>query len=99
MIPRAYIAAAILALIAASGAWGYRTGYHASQNAYAIALAKAQAAQMRAAEASSRAEALRLAAEAETASMARELEDQANADVDAGRIGLGVAGVRRLGKR
>ena len=74
-------------------------GSAASENRHAVALAKAQAAQFQAAEAVSRAETLRLAAEAQTASLALELEDAERAASDADTTAFGADVMRRLNKR
>jgi hypothetical protein len=94
---RAYAAAALLALWAASGVWAYHLGQSVCDARHTAALARAQAAQIAAADAASRKEADRLAAEQTAAELARELEDLANAD-QSNACGLSVGRVQRLNR-
>jgi predicted negative regulator of RcsB-dependent stress response len=87
---------ALLALIAAFG-WGWRSGADYAQAKHAAALLRAQNEAFRAAELASRREAERLAAEAQAADLARELEDLANADPASG-TGLPLGRVLRLNR-
>jgi signal transduction histidine kinase len=98
LVARFWPALVALALIA--GAWGHgrHTGVAACEAAHARAMDAARDAAMRAAELASRKEAERLAAEAERDAMARDLEDQANADPATGDC-LSVDRVRRLNLR
>jgi len=92
----------ILALVAA--AWwidrrGYAMGFSAAETAHRAATLKAQAEVAKAAEAASRREAARLAAQAQADTLARELENAAMHDPGAGLCGIGLDGVRRLARR
>lgn len=78
------LALAALAIIAMIGAYakGRADGRALEAGIHAAALAEAQSRTMRAAEQASRAEADRLAMEAQRDTLARDLEDQAYADKD-----------------
>lgn len=91
-------AAVVLTLTGAAYLWGRHDGRALCEGAHAAALAKAQAATIRAAEQASRIEAERLALEAERDAIARELEDAAHADDDA-TGGLPRSRVDRLRQR
>lgn len=82
MTPRAILAAMALAAIIGAYAKGRADGRALEAGIHAAALAEAQARTMRAAEQASRAEADRLAMEAQRDMLARDLEDQAYADKD-----------------
>lgn len=87
-----------LALAAAWSVWIYGTGYSAGKAGMVEALRKEQAAVIRAAEAASRKEAERLAAEKDRADLAQQLEDAANAEAASG-VCLPVSRVLRLQQR
>lgn len=89
---------AVLLLSGAAYLWGRNDGRALCEGAHAVALARAQAATIRAAEQASRTEAARLALQAERDDLARELEDAAHADDDA-TGGLPRSRVDRLRQR
>ena len=98
MIRAALIGFALgLAVAATSSWWAYGQGQAVCQTAQARAVAAAQAKQFAAAELASRNEAARLAAVQLANDLARDLEDQANADPTAG-CGLSAGRVRRLNR-
>lgn len=100
---RLYAALAILVvaglLIWRMDALAYSRGFAAAEAIHASDIAKERDRVAAAAEQASRKEAERLAVEAERDALARELEDAALQDPDAGRMCLGVDSVRRLQKR
>lgn len=93
---RLYLALAVLTMIAASGVVGYTRGVSAANTKHALAVAEAQRDAIRAAELASRKEEERLRLEAERASLAQQLEDQANAEPPSGTCDLPVSRVRRI---
>ena len=95
MLGRLEVTAA--AILLALGA-GFLFGYHQGALVSDAALAKAQKAQMAAADLASTKEAQRLAAEAVRADLSRQLEDAANAQVPSASC-LPVSRVVRLNKR
>lgn len=98
MIPRAWMISAAAVSIVAAGIVGYRQGVAVTEARMFRAQHEAQQAAYRAAELASRKEAERLAAEAERADLARQLEDQAYAEVATGTC-LPVSRVLRLNQR
>lgn len=98
---RAYLIAALAVLLLAgfAGRAAYRAGYHACQVEQAAALEDARAKAARAAELASRKEADRLAAAAQAALLAQEMEDMANADPVGAPECLSADRVRRLNRR
>lgn len=100
LIPKPYLLLALLLLLVGSNVvtgWRfYRTGFAMAEARHAEAMAKAQAATMRAADEASRNEAARLQAEADADAKAKELEDLAYADPVRSDCGIGVDRVRRL---
>lgn len=84
--------------IAAWSLWLYSAGYSAGKAGMVEALRKEQSAVLRAAEAASRKEAERLAAEQERDALAQALEDQAYAEPVTGTC-LPVSRVLRLNQR
>lgn len=72
-------------MIAGYGSWrSYHLGIEITEGRYATELAKSQAAMIAAADLASRKEAERLVAQQAADEMARDLEDQANADQTGG---------------
>jgi hypothetical protein len=92
------ILAAVL-LIGLAGFQGYRMGSRAADARHERALLQAQNEMIQAAEQASRKEAERLAMQSERDALARDLEDQANAEPDDGSCGLPAGRVQRLNLR
>lgn len=94
------LALALVIVLAIAGAyvWGRRDGAALIEARHAVQLQRAQTKAVQAAELASRKEADRLAAQTELDDLARDLEDQANAD-PAGGVCLPVARVLRLNRR
>lgn len=94
------IALALVVVLAIAGAygWGRRDGAALADARHATAMQRAQVEVVQAAELASRKEADRLAAQVALDDLARDLEDQANAD-PAGGVCLPVSRVLRLNRR
>lgn len=90
---------AALALAVAGMATAYGWGYRAAMEKVGRAVAEAQRETIRAAEEASRIEEERLALEAERDALARQLEDDANAEPVAVPQCLGPSRLRRLNSR
>lgn len=90
---------AALALSALTGWQGYRMGVSAEETRQALLLTDAQRRAIERTNDANRAEAERLALQAERDALALELEDLARADPDASRPALSAGSVRRLNSR
>lgn len=103
LIPRPWLIPALAAAFAVSNGVSFYRGWHTgatlAEARHTTELAQAQAVAFRAAEAASRAETERLAAQAAADRLARELEDEARRDPNAGQPALGLDSVRRLARR
>lgn len=95
---RAYIAAGVLAAIIAAFFFGYRQGSGACEAKRVEEVAQAQAATIRAANEAASRELRRLVAEAEAEALARQLEEQAYADLPSDGCGIDTERVRRLNR-
>ena len=91
--------AGVMALVGGSYTLGRVQGAAASDARFRAAQARLQTQMIHAAEIASRKEVARLAAVAAADKLARELEDAAHTDRNAGRIALGADSVRRLNRR
>lgn len=90
---------AFVICVAVAGISGYSLGYQVEAGRNAKSVLAAQHETFKAAEAASRQEEARLAAERERNAIALQLEDAANADTNAGRVCLGSDSVLRLNQR
>lgn len=100
---RFYLALGLIAAVGLAAFWAgnrlFQAGYASCQAERALALEKARTEAADAAELASRKEAERLAAEAQNALLAAELEDLANADPVAAPDCFSADRVRRLNLR
>jgi len=91
--------AGLMALTGGVYTLGRIQGAAAANARQAAVAARLQAQMIRSAEIASRREAARLVAVAKADQLAKELEDAARTDPNAGRIALGADSVRRLNRR
>lgn len=89
----------ILVCIAVAAGGGYRLGVQVEAGRNARTILAAQHETFKAAEAASRQEEMRLAAERERDIAGMKLEDAANADANASRVCLGPDSVMRINQR
>lgn len=97
LLPNPWLMLGALVGLAGAFGWGWHLGSGVVRDQHRAALAEAQAAAMDAAQAQAAIEAERLAAEAQAADLARQLEDMAHADPATG-CGLPAGRVLRLNR-